>query len=299
MSNVTVLLPAIIPVSFVILVGLIAGKTLQPDAQGLAKLSLYVTFPALIADALSQANLSLQSSVGLILGFCLVASLLYGFAFCLGRWAPFTADQRKSLIATTLFANTGNLGLPFITFALGKMGLERALIYLITGAIVMTCIAPALLQGKGLGFGLRFTLKLPIFWATIGGLFLRFWAIQLPFNLGAGITLLGDAAIPLALITLGVQLATTQFQFGWYELGACGLRLVLGPLVAYGVGTLLRLDTLDLQVLVLQGAMPTAVSCLVWVKAFGGDAPRVANTIVLSTLLGLVTLPIVLWLITS
>ncbi|MEC4806693.1 MAG: hypothetical protein SAJ72_20750 [Jaaginema sp. PMC 1080.18] len=60
---------------------------------------------------------------------------------------------------------------------------------------------------------------------------------------------------------------------------------------------LLQFNTLELQVFVLQAAMPTAVNSLVFVTEFGGDAPRVAKTIVASTLLSLVTLPVVLTLI--
>ncbi|NES00827.1 MAG: AEC family transporter, partial [Symploca sp. SIO1B1] len=56
------------------------------------------------------------------------------------------------------------------------------------------------------------------------------------------------------------------------------------------------LEGLDLQVLVLQAAMPTAVNTIVLVT-FGGDAPRVARTVVVSTLMSFVTLPLVLWIL--
>ena len=77
------------------------------------------------------------------------------------------------------------------------------------------------------------------------------------------------------------------------------MRLLISPLIAYAVGQGLRLPELDLQVLVLQSAMPTAVNSVVLVTEFGGDAPRVARTVVVSTLMGFLTLPLVLWAVTS
>ncbi|HZG41032.1 MAG TPA: AEC family transporter, partial [Nodosilinea sp.] len=74
------------------------------------------------------------------------------------------------------------------------------------------------------------------------------------------------------------------------------LRLVVAPLLAYGIGTALGLQGLDRQVLVLQAAMPVAVNSLIWVTELGGDQVRVARTIVLSTFLSVFTLPVVLWL---
>ncbi|NER00809.1 MAG: AEC family transporter, partial [Cyanothece sp. SIO2G6] len=61
--------------------------------------------------------------------------------------------------------------------------------------------------------------------------------------------------------------------------------------------TILGITGLDLQVVVLQSAMPVAVNSLIWVIELGGDRTRVALTIVLSTLLSLLTLPTLLWLI--
>lgn len=77
------------------------------------------------------------------------------------------------------------------------------------------------------------------------------------------------------------------------------MRLLVAPLIAYLVGRTLSLEGLDLQVLVLQSAMPTAVNTFVLVTEFGGDAAWVARTVMISTLMSFVTLPLVLWAFTS
>lgn len=292
-----VLLPAIVPVAFIVLVGFIAGQTLSLDRLSLSRLSLYVLMPALVANSLYSITLSADDAVGIVLGFFLSSAILYGLVYGLCRVLKTEPLLQKTLVATAIFANTGNMGLPFITFALGETGLERAIVYLVSSSIFLTAVGPTLLKAQGLQVGLRTTLRLPVFWAMLFGLILQVLSVTLPLRLGDGLALLGGAAIPVALITLGMQLAKTNFYLDWIVLVSAGLRLIVAPAIAFAIGTLLNLKGQNLQVLVLQGAMPTAVNTFIWVTEFGGDSDLAARAIVLSTLLSALTLPALLWLL--
>ena len=292
----TAFFSAIVSVSFIILLGAIAARTISLEAKALSQLSVYILAPALVADGLYRTTLSLQSAISLLLSFALISVILYGIIWILGYYLELPILTRKSLLATTLLPNNGNLGLPLIAFTLGDEGLERAIIYMIGSSILLFGIIPALLAGHSLSSGFRFTLKLPLVWAMLAGLSLRFFDLKLPFQLDAAIAQLGKAAIPIALLLLGVQLASTRFGVGRYETAASCLRLGVAPLVAYGVGKLFHLTGLDLQVLVLQSAMPVAVNTIVLVTEFGGDSVKVARTIVTTTLASLLTIPFILWL---
>lgn len=72
----TALLPAILPVSLIICIGYIAGKTLKLDYQTLSHLAIYILVPALIASSLYRNTLSLQSATGLIAGYLLTTVTL-------------------------------------------------------------------------------------------------------------------------------------------------------------------------------------------------------------------------------
>jgi malate permease and related proteins len=289
------LLPAILPVSLIIFIGFIAGRSLSLDPITLSQLGVYILAPALVADGLYRMTLSVESAVGLLMGFTIISLLLYAIAWGFASVFRFSPELKKSLIATTLLPNNGNLGLPLIDFALGSAGLERAIVYMLGSSILMFGIAPALLRGHGIGFGMSMTLKLPLIWAMLAGLGLRWLGIKLPFQIDESIRQLGQAAIPIALVVLGIQLASTHFKVGRYELFATAIRLLLAPLVAYGIGRALNLQGLDLQVLILQSAMPAAVNTVILVTEFGGDASRVARTIVVSTLFSFLTLSATLW----
>ncbi len=292
-----VILSAILPVGCIVFIGFIVGKTLKLEQSTLSRLSLYVLFPALIVDNLYRTTLTGENAIAIILGFTLTYLILGFIAFYLSRCLKFSSDIQKSLVTTTALPNSGNMGLPVTLFALGEAGLERAIIYLIAWNIVVLITVPAFLQKGGFWSSIQFALKLPLTWALLFGLLLRGFTVQLPWKLDEGLHLLSEAAIPIALLMLGMQIANSHLQLHRYEILASLLRLLGGAIIAYSVGKLLGLTSLDLQVLVLQSSMPTAITAFLMVTEFGGDAVRTARVVVLSTLLSFITLPGVLWAI--
>ncbi|MEL7505363.1 MAG: AEC family transporter [Cyanobacteria bacterium J06554_6] len=291
-----VLISAVLPIALVALVGVLVGRAFELDLKTLARLNIYALLPALVLTGLAETTLDLRSAIAIVVAFLINTGLLYLLAVILGRLLKFSPDEKKSLIATTTFANVGNMGLPFVLFSLGEAGLERAIVYLVGSSLLIASVFPIVLKGAGLRAGISYTLRLPVFWAALAGLALQGLGGSLPESINRGVTLLGGGAIPIALLTLGIQLSRTQFVFGRYEWFGAALRLLVSPILAYSVARLVGLSGIDLQVVVLQASMPVAVNSLIWVTELGGDAVRVARTIVLSTFLSFATLPIVLWL---
>ena len=290
------LITAVLPIAIVAAVGVMVGRAFEIDQTTLARINIYAMLPALVFISLAKTTLNLSSAIAIIATFLINTGLLYLIAVGLSRWLQLAGDERKRLLATTIFANVGNMGLPFVLFALGDAGLERAVVYLVGSSVMIASVFPIILKGAGLRAGARFTLRLPVFWAAMTGLGWRLVNLPLPETGDRGLTLLGNGAIPLALLTLGIQLSQTKFVFGRFELVCATIRLIVSPLMVYGLGHALSLESLDLQVVMLQAAMPTAVNSLIWVTELGGNPVRVARIIVLSTLLSFITLPGVLWL---
>lgn len=298
-TEMTVLLPAVVPVALIILIGVIAQRSLSLDQSTLSRLALYILIPALVGDKLYRTTLSLEGAMGLVVGFVFTSVLLYWLVLGINRIFRLPLTVQKTLFATTIFGNVGNLGLPLNSFAFGEGGLERAIICLITSAILLFGVAPAMLKGGSWKYSVRMTLRLPLLWAMIAGIGFRVLQVQFPFRLDAGIEQLGRASIPIALLILGMQLASTRFALGKYELLASVLRLFVAPSIALAVGLMLPLSGLDLKVLVLQTAMPAAVNNVLMVGEFGGEPDRAARTVVVSTVLGFFSLPLVLWGLTQ
>jgi len=287
----------IIPVAFIVLMGFIIGRRIDFDLQTLSKLSIYVLVPVLIFNVMLGAKLTGSSVIGISAAFFLASALLYLASLILGKILRLDPASVKTLIASATFPNSGNMGLSLTFFALGQPGLDRAIVYFIASSVLMFGLGPAFLRGGGILQSLLFTLRMPLFWALAGGLLVRGLSLPLPQALGNGVSLLGQAAIPMMLLTLGIQIAKSQATWGAYELQASGLRLVAAPLAAALVGLALGLERLDIQVLVLQSAMPIAVNAFLMAGEFGGDGPRAARAVVASSVLSFISIPLVLLLL--
>ncbi|MEY4520606.1 MAG: hypothetical protein RLZZ499_3206 [Cyanobacteriota bacterium] len=290
----TTLLPAVLPVGLIILIGFVVGRTIPLQRSTLSQLSLYVLSPALVISSLYRTEVSLDSSSKLLLGFALTSLSIYAIVTVISRLLSLPAPLSRAITAVVMFPNNGNMGLPVATFALGTPGLDRAIIYMLGSAFLMFCFGPAMIRGKGIIEGLKLTLKLPLLWAFLFGLGLHYWSLKIPWGLDKGIEQLGAADIPIALILLGIQLSQTRFRPGIEEIMLAIARLTCAPMIAYVIGRLLQLETLNLQILVLESGMPTAVGSFVIVSEFGGDKDLVARAIVTSTLMSFITLPILL-----
>lgn len=293
----TSIFSAVIPVMLIILVGLLAGYTLPIQIQSLSLIAIYILYPALIFDSFYQTNISIESVTGLLVGFIITSCLVYVGVLFISKLFNLSSSTKTAFMATALFPNNGNMGLPITTFALGIGGLEIAILYMIFSSILMFCIGPILLQGKTILHGIRRALESPLVWSILMGMFWRIYSLNLPLQLYTSIHKLGEAAIPIALLLLGIQLTQTHWQFGTQELISVAMRLLLAPLIAYIVGTNLHLNNLNLQVLVIQSSMPTAVSSLVLITECDGDNNFVARTIIMSTLMSFLTIPLILGLL--
>ncbi|WP_027893146.1 AEC family transporter [Calidithermus chliarophilus] len=288
------LLNTVLPVALIVVLGYVIGRRFELDGPTLSRIILNLLVPALIFDAMYNARLGSGSVVGITLGFALAYAALALLSWLIGRATRLPGPTAKTLVTTALSPNSGNMGLSMALFALGQEGLERAVVYFIASSVLMFGVIPAFLRGGNPVQSLVFTLKLPMFWALAGGLAFKALGIEFPFNLEAGIHLVGQACIPLMLLTLGIQIAKNPVQVGGFELLASSLRLLAAPALAVGAGYLLGLERLDVQVLALQSAMPIAVNAFMVVAEFGGDAPRAARSVVLSSVLAFLTIPLIL-----
>ena len=288
---------AVFPVGCIVLIGFIFGKIFVIDEPTLSRLALYVLFPALLTDIMYRTTISIEEAIGIFIAFGLTYLLLCLISWGVGKGLGFSVSVQKSLLATTALPNSGNMGLPVTLFALGEAGLERAVIYLISWNLIVFSTMPAILKGGGFRSSIIFTFKLPIIWGMILGIVINLFNIELPLKLDDGLHLLGEAAIPVSLLLMGIQISKNRFQPRSYELIASLMRLFGGAFIAYFVGRIINLEILDLQVLVLQSSMPSALASFLIVNEFGGDATITSRVVIASTLLSFFTLPIILWVI--
>lgn len=290
-----VLLQVVTPVFLVIGVGVLLGYTFRLDAGPLNRAALYGAMPALVFITLTRSELTLQNTTVLLSGNLVFLLLMGVLAWFFSR--SLAARSRQGFIATSLFGNAANMMLPVTLFAFGEAGLERALIlYVFTSAIFFT-VGPLIFSSSA---NLRevgqVVLRLPVIWAALAGLMFNLFGWPLPTALGRGLELLGNAAIPIVLLTLGLQIQRSGLvalqPINWF---GASFKLALGPVVGYVAALTVGARGMDLAVLTLLASMPPAVNNFILAYELGGDAEEVARTVILGTIAALGSLSVVVW----
>jgi predicted permease len=140
-------------------------------------------------------------------------------------------------------------------------------------------------------------LREPMVWATLLGALFLWQGWQTPQFLTNALDLIGQMAIPLMLITLGVAVARlTPGKTGLAVLLSL-IKVTLSAAIGWGLGLAFGLDYTAFGVLVLQLATPVAVTSYLLAEKFEADAQAVAGMVVVSTLMSVAALPLLLSLL--
>lgn len=252
------------------------------------QLSMTLAVPCLIFTALVKTDIdpALLSGVSLaaIAGYAAIS--VAGFVLI-----SLAGLDRRTFLAPAIFGNTGNLGLPLALFAFGQEGLGYAVVVFAIMAVYSFTFGVWLVAGGGSPLKV---VREPLVGATLlGALFLwRGWHV--PAFLLSGIDLIGQMAIPLMLITLGVALARLTPRRILLPAGLSVVKVAVGLACAWAVGRWFALPPVPFGVLVLQLTTPVAVTSYLLAEKYGADAESVAGLVVVSSLLTVLTTPLVL-----
>jgi len=203
---------------------------------------------------------------------------------------------RHTYLAPLVFTNCGNMGLPVCLLAFGEVGLSLGIAYFAVGSILTFTLGPPLWSGR---VDLGELLRTPILWSVAAALGVAIADVALPRWLTNTTELLGDFAIPLMLMTLGVSLDRLEVQDVVRSTGLAALRIVLGFATGVAVAAAFGLDGAARGVLILQGAMPPAVFNHLFAQRYGRSPGRVASVVVISTLMAFAALPFLLQYVLS
>jgi len=294
----------ILAIILLIMVGYAAKKVglLKPgDSVTLNKIVVNIAIPSLIFLAMYTADLSNIKSLIPITLICIVTGILSGLiVYMFSRAKGYSKKTKWSLVGTSTLFNSGFLGYPVILGVFGTSGLVRAVFYDMGSTILFLCLGILFIiifGGKYTSI-IRRTALFPPLWGIILGILANILNLDIgviPLNV---LKYFSGAAIPIIMISLGLSLEVGGLK---NYLGAASLvtitRLVISPLIALLMVFLLGLNGLESTVTVVEAGMPSAMLSLVLAASYDLDIKAAAACIFLSTVLSMITLPILIFLI--
>ena len=281
----------IFPVFFVIGVGYFLGKkNPKIDTNFITNFAGNIGTPAMIFYTVTTTGITLSIFVNYFI-YALV--MIGGFAI-LGLILLFLLKKDLSMeLPPLILPNTGNMGIPICLFAYGTQGLGVA--SAIASVIILFHFTLGVFLAKK-KFSLDIVVKSPPVYAIIISVIFLYFKIKTPLFLENTTFLLTYATIFLVLMSLGIAL--TRFKFSLKNsiiLSLC--RVILGPLIAFIIIYNFDLSGFAAGVLLIQSAMPSAILNYLVGSMYSPKkiVDSIASTIVVSTLMSFITIPIVVF----
>lgn len=256
--------------------------------QFVTRIAVNLAMPCLIFVSLMQTTIKPSALVTLSLATIAVYATI---AVTSWLFVKFTGLKKRTYLAPFLIGNTGNLGMPLALFAFGEIGLEYAVIVFAISSIWAFTYGIYLVSGHS---SLIKAIREPLVAASLMGALFSWQGWETPLFLTNTLTLIGQMAIPLMLITLGVAIARLHpgsiGRAVWIALA----KLVLCFSIAWLVGGLFDLSNVAFGVLVLQISTPVAVTAYLLADKYDAEPEAVAALVMVSTLMSVAALPAIL-----
>ena len=287
----------ILPVFLVAGIGFLLVRYTKAEVGGLAKASLYGLAPCLMFDVLVSSTVG-GADFGRMALLCLIMATSMGL-LARGAAAALGLDRRstRAFMLVTMFSNGGNYGLPVVLFAFGREALAFATIYFVTSGILTYTVGVSLAASgkKTVLQALQGVSRVPAVYAVIAAGLVVSLGVSVPAPVTTAVKLLSDAALPVMILVLGMQLArATRPERPRVVASAAALSLLISPTIALGVARLLDLSGPAFQAGVIQASMPTAVVTSVLALEYDIEPTFVTSVVIVTTLISPWTLTLLI-----
>lgn len=202
-----------------------------------------------------------------------------------------------------IFANNLLLGVPLTKVTLGDAALPVVSLVLVFNSLTLWTLVTVSVEWartrhvslSGFAATVRNVLANPVVASILVGTAWGAAGIPLPGIAERTLDLVGQAAIPLSLIALGMGLAEFGVREGWQRSAAiCAVKLALHPLAVWALARALSLPPLETQAVVMLASLPVGANVYLMAREFGALGGPVAASLVVSTAAAALTTPIVL-----
>ncbi|MDF2700035.1 MAG: Auxin Efflux Carrier [Haloplasmataceae bacterium] len=301
----------ILPIFIIISCGYLMQKKFSLNTSTMAKIQFYVFIPALLFTQIYKNDLDSSLFLKIMLVVILIFVTLLIISFIVTRIFKFPKKTSTSFINSIVLFNSGNFCLPLITLLFFK-GDENEPIYLLALSVQVIILLTqnvltntfgvfsANLGNKSVKNSLIDVFKLPMLYSVIIALIFRSFQIPVYTPILSALNYMANGLIPLALFTLGAQLANTKISFKIPIVYLSNfLRLIFSPLVAFLLVRLLNLDPVPAQVIVICSGAPTAVNSVLIAIEYDNEPELSSQIVFMSTLLSAITITIVIYLATN
>ena len=287
------LFEVLFPVFFIVGIGYFLGKK-NPnlDTSFITNYSANFGTPALVIFALTSSGVTFGIFVEYFTysAIAIICFALTGIIFLIFQKKDYVRE-----LPPFILPNTGNMGIPICLFAYGTMGMGVAAAISSIVVLLHFTLNIFLASKK---FDFIIIVKSPSFYAILITILFLYYEIETPTFVLNTVMLLAYAMIVMILMSLGVALTQLKvFSFKNALISSVG-RVIIGPIIGFALIKVFNLSGFAAGVLLIQSSMPSAILTYLIASMYSPKeiVDNIASMIVVSTLMSLVTVPIIVFI---
>lgn len=297
------------PLFLLVLIGYVLsrwGNWPKTVSDALTRFVFSIAIPVLLFRMMSDFSKLPPTDATLLIAFfgsCLLV-------FVLGRLVAhfvFRMDGASQSVFALggIFSNIVLLGIPLAEVTLGRESIPAVSLVVVFNALILWTLVTVSVEWsrhrapsfKALLRTTKGVLTNPVVMGILLGTAFGFTGLALPQALDRTLALVGQAAVPLSLIALGMGLAEYGAGEGWRQsVAICALKLAVQPLVVFLLARALALPPLETRVVVMLASLPVGANVYLMSRQFNTLEGPIASSLVISTVIASATTPIVLTL---
>lgn len=296
----------IVPIFTIITLGFVISKKFNLNILTLSKLNFYVFTPGFIFVNLYTANLDLNLLK--VLFFCILYLIITDLlARSIAKFRKFDIGLTNAFKNSTMFNNSGNIGLSLITLVFGSTpfvidGQTPYLNQAIAAQLIVLVFMNTTMNTLGFYYAGRAKMNfkdsikkiftMPSIYAIPLALLLKYVQLDITISpIWPALTYIKDGLVPVALLTLGVQLSKTEFDFRNINVHiAVFTRLVVGPVLTLILIYLFKITGIVAQTVLIAYSVPTAVNTALIAVECDNYQSFASQVVMVSTIFSAITL---------
>ncbi len=283
------------------------GNWPKPATDALTRFVFAVAIPALLFRLMSEFSRLPPVDARVLIAYFGGGVITYVAArIVAGQVFAMDGTQQSLFGVGAIFSNTVLLGIPLAQVTLGDDSLPVvSLIVIFNSLLLWTLVTVSVewarnrdLSVAGLGRTAWGVVTNPVVASILLGTIFGFTGLPLPAPIDQTLQLLGQAAVPMSLIVLGMGLVEYGVRDGWRpSLAITAIKLALFPLLVYFIARGLALPLRELRAVVVLASLPVGANVYLMARQFKALEGPVAASLVWSTLIAALSTPLLLALL--
>ncbi|WP_005033638.1 AEC family transporter [Holophaga foetida] len=272
------------------------GQFTPEVSRGMSAFLMNFCMPMMVLSSfLRPFNMGMLATAGRMLGYALaIHLLLVMLAWIIFRKAP--AAKRPGLQFITVFSNSGFMGLPLLAMLFPIGGVFFGAVYSIAFTVFMFTAGVAFFSPGNSRPSPRQLFLNPVILSTLAGIACFLASVKLPTPIMNTLGIIGGMTSPLSMLIIGAMLGDMKLRDilgSPVEYLLCAVRLLVAPLLTLLLCRMLHVDPVLEKILVILQALPAATIVAAFAEKYGSDRAFVSRCTFLSTLLSILTIPLV------